>query len=64
MQTILRQQQSADPDCTGSKSRQYNHISGLEYTCTYWCGSLPIPTDQLSSIGAESSSTHPVALNI
>ena len=33
---ILRQQQSVDPDCTptGSKSRQYNHISGLEYSCT------------------------------
>ena len=31
---ILRQQQSADPDCMGSKSRQYNYILGREYTCT------------------------------
>jgi len=34
LKTILRQQESADPDCTGSKSRQYDHILGLEYTCT------------------------------
>ena len=44
--TILRQYQSADPDCTGSESRQYNHIY------LYGRGSLPTPTDQLSSIGA------------
>ena len=34
LKMILRQQQSADPDCMGSKSRQYIHISGQEYTCT------------------------------
>ena len=55
--------QSADPDCTGSKSRQYiqwiqPHFGTGIYL--YWRGSLPIPTDQLSSIDAKSSSTpHP-----
>ena len=45
--------ESADTDCMGSKSRQYNHIFGLEYTCT-GAALCPIPTDQLCSIGAES----------
>ena len=34
LKTILRQKQSADPDCPGSESCKYDYISGQEYGCT------------------------------
>ena len=41
---ILRQMQTADPDCMGRKSCQYNYISGQTGIKLYWCDVLPILT--------------------
>ena len=44
MKTILRQQQSADLDCRGSNSRQYNHISGrVADLVHFWPDPAPDP---------------------